>query len=151
LVDGGVFANNPTAIAHAFLREGIVEADDLIVSLGTGSMTAPYAFDQIANAGALQWAFPVLKMMFDGQSEAVALGLQRRFERFPGRYFRLQEYLSGELQTPVSDDLDDASRENIEAMVRFSSELIQEHRRELDALCTILVDGAPKAGKRAAG
>jgi hypothetical protein len=102
----------------------------------------------------LQWAFPVLKMMFDGQSEAIALGLQRRFERhFPGRYFRLQEYLTGVLPTAVSDDLDDASARNIEAMVSFSEELIAKHERELDALCLILSE-RPSAsavpGRRAA-
>jgi uncharacterized protein len=149
LIDGGVFANNPTSLAHSFLREGVVEPDDLIVSLGTGSMTAPYDFDQVQNAGALQWAFPVLKMMFDGQSEAVALGLQRRFERrFPGRYLRLQEWLTGELKTPVSDDLDDASAENIGAICQFADELIRKHERELNALCAILAD-RPSAGKRA--
>lgn len=151
LVDGGVFANNPTALAHAFLREGVIEADDLIVSLGTGSMTAPYTFDDVEKAGVLQWAFPMLKMMFDGQSEAVALGLQRRFERrFPGRYFRLQEYLTGELPTPVSDDLDDASTQNIEAMVSFTEELITRHQRELDALCLILSERPSVAPRRTA-
>lgn len=154
LVDGGVFANNPTSLAHSFLREGVIEGDDLIVSLGTGSMTAPYDFEQVQNAGALQWAFPVLKMMFDGQSEAVALGLQRRFDRhFPGRYFRLQEYLTGQLPTPVSDDLDDASARNLEAMVSFSQELIAKNQRELDALCLILADrsgSSSQSGRRAA-
>jgi patatin-like phospholipase/acyl hydrolase len=153
LVDGGVFSNNPTALAHAFLREGIVEPEDLVVSLGTGSMTAPYEFDRVEHWGAVQWGFPVLKLMFDGQSEAVALGLKRRFDRrFPGRYFRLQEYLTGELPTPVSDDLDDASERNIRNMVQFARELIQRNERELDALCGLLVarpGSQPPAGQAA--
>jgi patatin-like phospholipase/acyl hydrolase len=153
LVDGGVFSNNPTSLAHSFLREGVVEPEDLIVSLGTGSMTAPYPFEQIDNWGAIQWAFPVLKMMFDGQSEAVALGLSRRFARqFPGRYFRFQAYLSGELPTRVSDDLDDASSANTEAIIKFAQELIANNARDLDRLCEELVtrpDSQPPASQAA--
>jgi hypothetical protein len=153
LVDGGVFSNNPTALAHAFLREGVVEPEDLVVSLGTGSMTAPYEFDRIENWGAVQWGFPVLKLMFDGQSEAVALGLKRRFDRrFPGRYFRLQEYLTGVLPTPVLDDLDNASEQNIRAMIQFARELIRRNERELDAICQILSarpGSQPPAGQAA--
>ena len=81
LVDGGVFANNPTGLAQSFLQRGALGPDDLIVSLGTGSMTAPYKFDDIEDAGVLFWALPALKMMLDGQTEAVALALKRRSAR----------------------------------------------------------------------
>jgi len=137
LVDGGLFANNPAALAYAFLREGIEESDDLVVSLGTGSMTAPYPFKEIEGWGAAQWGFPMLKMMFDGQTEAVDLALKRRLQN---RHVRLQAFLSGELPTPVSDDLDDASDENVQAMEKFAGELIAANRKTLDELCTELAN-----------
>lgn len=146
LVDGGVFSNNPAALALAFMNSGMLGPDDFIVSLGTGSMTAEYDYDRTKDWGAAQWGFPVLKMMFDGQTEAVALGLERSF---PKQHVRLQAFLTKELATPVADDLDDASPENIEAMLRFGSELIEKYRAELDALCAALVSRPTPAGSPA--
>jgi patatin-like phospholipase/acyl hydrolase len=140
LVDGGVFSNNPAALAHAFLNSGGMGPDDFIVSLGTGSMTAEYEYERTRNWGAAQWGFPVLKLMFDGQTEAVSLGLSRRFGP---RYVRLQAFLTKELATPVSDDLDDASEENIAAMVKFANELIEKYRGDLERLCQQLVARPP--------
>lgn len=140
LVDGGVFSNNPAALAHSFLNSGSMGPEDFIVSLGTGSMTAEYDFDRTKGWGAAQWGFPVLKLMFDGQTEAVALGLERRFGR---RHVRLQAFLTNELATPVSDDLDDVSEENIAAMVQFGHELIEKYRDELERLCEALVARKP--------
>jgi uncharacterized protein len=140
LVDGGVFSNNPAALAHSFLNNGSMEADDFIVSLGTGSMTAEYDYERTKDWGAAQWGFPVLKLMFDGQTEAVALGLARRFGP---RHVRLQAFLTKELATPVSDDLDDASEENVAAMVQFAHELIEKYRDDLAKLCEALVTRPP--------
>jgi hypothetical protein len=116
--------------------------DDFIVSLGTGSMTAEYDYERTRGWGAAQWGFPVLKLMFDGQTEAVALGLQRRFGP---QHVRLQAFLTDELKTDVSDDLDDASAKNIEAMIKFGGELIEKYQRELDDLCRVLLARTPES------
>ncbi|HET6336007.1 MAG TPA: patatin-like phospholipase family protein [Polyangiales bacterium] len=142
LVDGGVFANNPAALAHSFLNRGSMGPDDFIVSLGTGSMTAEYDYERTRGWGAAQWGFPVLKLMFDGQTEAVALGLERRFGP---QHVRLQAFLTDELKTDVSDDLDDASDKNIDAMFKFGSELIEKYQRELDELCKALLARPPES------
>jgi hypothetical protein len=52
---------------------------------------------------------------------------------------RLQAYLTGQLKTAVSDDLDDASEQNLAAMERFARELIARNRPRLDALCETLL------------
>lgn len=142
-VDGGIFANNPTGLAHSLLNGGKLDGGDLILSLGTGSMTLPYSFDRIDDWGAVGWALPVIKMMFDGQSEAVALALSSRLP--PEQYLRLQAYLSytpesdsDHLAVDVSDDLDNATAANIRSMEQFAVLLMQRHRRELDAFCEML-------------
>jgi patatin-like phospholipase/acyl hydrolase len=146
LVDGGVFANNPTGIAHAFLKQDTDVAGDIVLSLGTGSMTDCYPFSRIENWGAIQWASPVLKMMFDGQSAAVALVMEQRLRE--AHYYRFQADLSGEFAPlSVSDDLDDTSAENIAAMKTFAAKLIEKHRSQLDALCRSLVDAPARTAR----
>jgi patatin-like phospholipase/acyl hydrolase len=118
LVDGGVFANNPAGLARAFLR-GASSDSELVVSLGTGSMQMRYPFDEIKRWGAIHWASPVLKMMFDGQTEAVALAVRRMVQ--PGGYFRVQGLLG---KGEISDDLDDVTPENIQRMEALARALI---------------------------
>ncbi|HEX4354461.1 MAG TPA: patatin-like phospholipase family protein [Polyangiales bacterium] len=136
LVDGGVYSNNPTGLAHAFLKPDTDLTGDVVVSLGTGAMTEHYPYSLIHNWGAAQWGPPALKMMFDGQSAAVALVMQRRLAN--AHYFRIQADLTGEFTTEVSDDLDDASPANIAAMKSFAAELIKKEARSLAQLCEIL-------------
>jgi patatin-like phospholipase/acyl hydrolase len=117
LVDGGVFANNPTGLARAFMRDPSCDSD-LVVSLGTGSMHVAYPFEEIKKWGAIHWASPVLKMTFDGQTESVALALRRTVR---DGYFRVQGLLG---KGHVSDDLDDVTPENIERMEELARSLI---------------------------
>ncbi len=131
LVDGGVFANNPTGLAQGFLGTGPSHEDDLVVSLGTGSMEQAYKCDKIRGWGAVRWAIPVLKMMLDGQTEAVALLMQKRVP--PSQYFRFQGFL-----TEVSDNLDDVSEKNIAEMERLAESMIEKHDAQIDDLCAKL-------------
>jgi len=130
LVDGGVFANNPTGLARTFMR-GKSSDSDFIVSLGTGSMQVPYPFDEIKGWGAIRWASPILKMTFDGQTEAVALGLRHVVER--NGYFRIQGLLG---KGHVADDMDDATPENIQRMEELAGTLIDS--TDFRAVCQLL-------------
>ncbi len=118
LVDGGVFANNPTGLARAFMRDASCDSD-LVASLGTGSMQVAYPFEEIKNWGAIHWASPVLKMTFDGQTESVALAVRRTVGR--DGYFRIQGLLG---KGHVSDDMDDVTPENIARMEDLARSLI---------------------------
>jgi predicted acylesterase/phospholipase RssA len=130
LVDGGVFANNPAGLARSFLRRP-TDDGDLIVSLGTGSMVRRYPYDEIRDWGAIQWASPTLKIMFDGQTEAVALAVRQMVPA--GSYFRLQALLSA---AGVADDLDDASAENVAKMETLAAGIIDSP--DFRSLCAAL-------------
>jgi hypothetical protein len=87
---------------------------------------------------------PIIKMMFDGQSEAVALALEQRLPR--DRYYRLQAYLAptgdndaDHVGVTVSDDLDNATEANVTAMEQFAAALIKKREPELAKLCEELV------------
>ena len=137
LVDGGVYANNPAGLAHSMLRTPGRYDADVVLSLGTGSMERKYLFDKVRKWGAVQWAAPLLKMTFDGQTEAVALALERRLA--PGSYFRFQYFLSDDgTEQGVSDDLDDATPANIARMEEVAARIIDQHAQDLERLYAAL-------------
>jgi patatin-like phospholipase/acyl hydrolase len=127
LIDGGVFAINPAMTAYA---EVAGETVDVLASLGTGEHTRRLALDDVRGWGRLQWAEPILDVVFDGSADAVDDQLGRLVD---ARYVRLQTRLD-----EASDDLDDASEENLAALRREAERLIAAHSADIDRLCGIL-------------
>ena len=126
LIDGGVFATNPAMLAYA-RASGDVE---VLASLGTGEHTRPLHFDEVKDWGQLNWARPILDVVFDGSADAVDSQLGRLID---DRYIRLQTRLD-----QASDDLDDASPENLAALRREAEQLIAERTDDIDRLCAAL-------------
>jgi patatin-like phospholipase/acyl hydrolase len=129
LVDGGVFATNPAmcALAEVLNRENVRARDVVLLSLGCGQRTETHSFDEIKDWGLAKWARPILDVVFDGVSDAVNYQLERLLS--PDRYLRLQVEL-----TLASDDLDDASEDNLARLRRQAEELIRARAADLDAV-----------------
>jgi uncharacterized protein len=126
LVDGGVFATNPAMCAYAE-TDGDLE---VLVSLGTGEHTRPLPYEQVKDWGRLEWARPVLDVVFDGTADAVDFQLG---SLLGAGYVRLQTPLD-----EASDELDDVSPENLAALEREAQRLIAARDDELDRLCAQL-------------
>jgi patatin-like phospholipase/acyl hydrolase len=131
LIDGGVYAVNPSMCAYADVaRSGRLDGLELMLSLGTGAQTRAYTFAQARWWGQLEWARPVLDMVFDGVSDTI------EFEAgtlLGDRYVRLQRELER-----ASDDLDDASPGNLDGLRADAEALIAASEAELDRVCAIL-------------
>lgn len=127
LVDGGVFAINPAMVAFA---EAAGQTIDVLASLGTGEHTRPLPFDEVKGWGKLEWAQPIIDVVFDGSADAVDEQLSRLVD---GRYIRLQTRLD-----EASDALDDASPENLAALRREAERLIAARSADIDRLCSLL-------------
>jgi uncharacterized protein len=131
LIDGGVYAVNPSLCAYADVaaagRAGELE---LMLSIGTGEHTRSYTFEETRWWGQLEWARPVLDIVFDGIADTT------EFEAatlMGDRYVRLQTELGA-----ASDDLDDASERNLAALRVEAEQLIAASEPELDRVCAIL-------------
>ena len=131
LIDGGVFAVNPAMSAFAEAQRMQPGAEVIVVSLGTGERTRRRSFDEIKDWGLVEWARPILDVVFDGSSDAVDYQLRHGLE--DGRYWRFQTEL-----TRASDDLDDASEENLRRLREQAEELIATHSDDLDAVVAAL-------------
>jgi uncharacterized protein len=131
LVDGGVFAVNPAMSAFAEVLRFQPSADVVLLSLGTGQRTRSRRFADVDDWGLVEWARPILDVVFDGSSDAV--DYQLRHVLGGDRYWRLQVEL-----TRASDDLDDASPENIAELRGHAEELIAASSDDLDAVVAVL-------------
>lgn len=126
-IDGGVAANNPTACAIAeALRLGYDVKDISVLSVGTGSFTREIPLRSAQQWGAAQWALPILDVMFDASSDINDYIANQVVE---DRYLRLQFKLDRRLTgKPLSDDMDDASPENIRNMIEAAQVYIKQPR-----------------------
>jgi uncharacterized protein len=126
LIDGGVFAINPAILAYAEANGRI----EVLASLGTGEHTRRLPYDEVKDWGEIEWARPIIDVVFDGSADAVDAVLERLIE---SHYIRLQTQLD-----EASDDLDDASPENLAALRREADRLIAAHSADIDRLCGLL-------------
>jgi uncharacterized protein len=127
LIDGGVFAINPSLCAYAEVGGTL----DLLLSLGTGEHTRRLPYDEIKDWGQLEWARPVIDVVFDGGQDAVDLQLRALLT---DRYVRLQTQLE-----IASDDLDDASERNLDLLRQEAEGLIAARDAEIDDVCARLM------------
>ena len=135
LIDGGVYAVNPSMCAYAdVVRAGRSGELELMLSLGTGELTQPYRFEQVRWWGQLEWARPVLDMVFDGVADTIDFEAAAVMD---DRYIRLQTQLD-----IASDDFDDASEANLAALRAEAQQLIAASEDEIERACAILVADA---------
>jgi patatin-like phospholipase/acyl hydrolase len=141
LIDGGVVANNPTACAIAEAcriqtdqpEAARIPLDSFVVaSFGTGASTRPIEAEEAKTWGALEWATPIVDVLFDGAADATDYIAQQLLPTT--RYFRFQTNLDA-----AYDDLDDASSTNLNALAGVAGHYLDgEGREKLEALATLL-------------
>ena len=129
LIDGGIFMNSPSVSAYAEARKLFPDEPIAVLSLGTGELTRPIAFGEARTWGSALWVMSLLDCMFDGVSKAA----DHQMQLFLGeRYQRLQASLES-----ASDDMDDASEENIRNLKRTARELINANEAVLEQFFAI--------------
>lgn len=163
LVDGGVFASNPSiaAIAEALKRQSDPparpELEDLfVVSLGTGFFPADYKPRILRAWGGLAWIQPrgsepaLLRAILDGQTlsaDHYAHALLNREHRDPRlqrseigrgpRYWRIESELAADVE------MDDARTATLDALAAEAEARIEERGDDLDAMAQALVAAGP--------
>ena len=147
LVDGGIFANNPSSLAmmetmidyknKSESKQELQRDDMLLVSLGTGSLTRKYKYKDVKKWGQLKWALPLLNIVFDGQSESIAYQLNKLMitKGDCRNYYRFQVPLSSD---DGHDQMDNASPSNIEYLEKLGKRLIEVKKDQLNHLCEVL-------------
>ena len=160
LVDGGVFAANPTiaAIVEALKRrteepQGLAPDDLLVVSIGTGHHETEYSQSEVSRWGKLGWILPkdgeppILATVLGGSSDGVDHWAETLVNEPPAphtpleqigrgpRFFRLQV----ELDPPIAMD----KPEELSALEAAAATLISEHEDELSQIAARLLRAGP--------
>jgi patatin-like phospholipase/acyl hydrolase len=146
LVDGGVFANNPTMCAYAEVRtmdfspQGRPKSpkarEMLILSLGTGKTRTPFAYNQAKDWGKVGWIQPLIDILMTGNSDTVDYQLTQMFDAVeaPDQYLRIDPILGD-----ASPEMDNGSVENLEALREAGTESAENHAEELEEFADLLI------------
>lgn len=138
LIDGGVFANNPTMCALVDAMRHYPGYDDyLVVSLGTGQFTRRIPYEQAKDWGLVGWVRPVIDILMHGVNETVDYQVQSLLpitEDGTQRYYRLQVKLD-----PDTDKLDNASPGNLRALRLLAEDFVRRNDFVFERLCRQLV------------
>jgi patatin-like phospholipase/acyl hydrolase len=128
LIDGGVFASNPSLCAYVDLvKAGTAPDLELLCSLGTGEQIHEFKYEDARGWGLLEWAHPVIDVMLSSQAETVGFGMEHLLG---DRYVRLTRRLE-----TAHDAMDDASPKNLADLRTEAETLISEQSGVIHALC----------------
>lgn len=150
LIDGGVFANNPAMCAYAEARsipfskilnnpdkaDMPYAKDMIIVSIGTGSTSKPYQYNDAKDWGMIEWIQPIIDIMMSGNSETVNYQLRKIWETTgtPENYIRLEPSLY-----EANNEMDDASVKNLNALHEAGLKYVEENIALLNSVVDKLI------------
>lgn len=142
LIDGGVFANNPSLCAYSEVRnaKGLPSAKDMfVVSIGTGSENKPYEYEKAKDWGAVGWIKPVIDIMMSGAAETTHYHMLKMFAANGNQanYTRIQP---AHLKH-ADPSMDNATKENMQALVEVGIKTSEDCNDELDRIVDVLLEG----------
>lgn len=144
LIDGGVFANNPSLVAYSEARtmrfEGKIDfptaMNMMIVSIGTGSKSKSYDYDKVKNWGQIKWIKPIIEIMMSGNSSTTHYHLTQIFDTLEQQEDK-ESYYRFEPEVHTADSaMDNASPENLtklkeDALTYISQKEIDEQLTDI--------------------
>lgn len=135
LVDGGIFANNPTLCGYVEAKKNYKEADEIfILSIGTGARTTSLWYEEAKDWGKIGWAQPVIDIALDAVSSTVDYQmneLNRHDSKL--RYHRFQVRLDAE-----NEKLDDTSERQLRVYSLIAESVLREQQDLLTEIYPIL-------------
>jgi patatin-like phospholipase/acyl hydrolase len=135
LVDGGVFANNPSMVALTeAMSNGQSRENVVLCSIGTGAHDdRGYQYDKIKGWGEVHWLLPLMHIAADGQSAAaeyqVKQMLQHEIAKPLRRHFRFNTRI-----VHGSTSMDDVSKANVDGLLQDAETILQTQAEDFEAM-----------------
>ena len=145
LIDGGVFANNPTTSAyieaHKINNTAMVPNNLLILSLGTGSAPQNYNTYRLQKGGITQWAFPLFDILLTSNSEITHHTMEVLFKRHQAshNYLRIQtDFVSLDYK---EIPLDARKPKEITMLCNLGLQLLENYKDAINTFSLRLITG----------
>lgn len=160
LIDGGLFANNPTLCAYSEVKkiafsevlddkdkiDNPSAKDMVIVSIGTGDILKPYKYKDLKDAGALSWIKPIIDILMSSNAETTSYHIGKIFKEIEEeneragkncyqQYFRLDPDLYD-----ASPDMDNAKPENIQKLKEAGLRFVNNNYSLLEDISDVLLE-----------
>jgi patatin-like phospholipase/acyl hydrolase len=148
MIDGGVFANNPTiaAMVEAYRLYHVRKFE--VVSIGTGN--TPMQVDAAAAArwGDIFWAAPMISIFMAASAQTAAVETAELLGNFHWRFDASLMTTTPQGET-VNPAMDDASPANIKALVDKAKQIIDVEHKRIEEVANMLAQ--PKANLQPKG
>lgn len=147
LIDGGVFANNPSLCAYAeACKMGVCLDMSRLYMLSVGNATnlTTYSYKDSAHWGLLNWAWPILDILMDGVAQTVDYQMETMFRgaRSSRHYLRIATN-SKELGIHIPP-MDDMSAKNLKLYSEIGDRLVEENCKRMEEFADFLIgSGTP--------
>jgi patatin-like phospholipase/acyl hydrolase len=148
IVDGGVFANNPSLVAYVEASKTIFPGESsimdmnpnnmMVISLGTGlGRRKSYPYNKSKKWGAAKWLFPVIDILLSGSSDIADYQMTKLFSAYgrPENYKRINPPLTYSQSIPT-----DGSKENITNLIKDANAYIENNKEFLNVLAREICD-----------
>lgn len=143
LIDGGIFAPNPTMCAiieankifYDSPQSNIVE-DFFVVSIGTGNEKEEYDYKKAQNWGIVHWAVPVINITMSALSTITDYQVKTLFDnaKLTNNYFRISPDLCN-----AKFNIDNVSKENIHNLNDAALYYIDKNAEKLDEIAEKII------------
>ncbi|MEZ4777697.1 MAG: patatin-like phospholipase family protein [Bacteroidia bacterium] len=155
LVDGGVFANNPSMLAYIEARQALrekgwdlsgiapsahsegtrgmnanasatnAELPILLVSIGTGQTALPYLYENVKDWGLVEWVKPLIDILMQGVSETVDYQMQQLLPPYANPE-KTPRYIRLDITIDAGEEeMDNPADENTSRLAAYGERIIQ--------------------------
>lgn len=158
LIDGGVFAPNPSVCACTEVSKMGSEnlecwdgnhqpgiEDMMVVSIGTDSTARSFSYDSMKNAGKIGWLMPIVEVLMGGNSEISDYQLHKLCEAHSStgerNYFRIDPALY-----QADRSMDNAKEKNLEDLYEAGLKNVERFRPQLYEIADQLIANHHESG-----
>ncbi len=150
LIDGGIYANDPTLCAYVEARKFLKNSkgtpaelkDMYIVSIGTGKSerVKRYEYKRVRNWGVLSWAAPIINIMMSASAEVVNYQMEKLVEAAGLKNDAELDYIKIEPELcNASEQMDNVDKDNIQRLKNAAFNYVKDESETLRKIAQNLV------------